>query len=174
MKKSIICFEILQLAAVVASAAGGTVYITDLPYFTSLAPCAASAASYVVQGLTDSKCPQGVTALQSCACTKDQNGAAVLASISSSVLYSCSSTATEDVASASLAFSAYCNQASPVPTPTPNPHSVTQYITELAAFGNLAPCAQSAISQAVQSLTYTKCPLDPSALQSCAWYVLFL
>jgi hypothetical protein len=69
MKRFIVYFEILQLAAVIA--AGGTVYLTDLPYFTQLAPCAASAASYVVQGLTDSKYPQAVTALQSCACSKD-------------------------------------------------------------------------------------------------------
>lgn len=166
MKAFILWVEILRIAAIVD--AQGTVYITDLPYYTQLAACAASAVSYVVQGLTSSKCPQAVTALQSCACTKDQNSAAVFASISSSVLYSCSSTASEDVSSASLAFSGYCNQDAAIPTPTPNPNSVTQYITELPAYSNLAACAQSAISDAVQSLTADICPVDPSALQSCA------
>lgn len=86
----------LQLSTSVL-AATGSVYVTDLPAFSGLAPCAASAISYVIQGLTASKCPPGVTELVSCACTKDANSAAISGSITSSVKYSCASTASEDV-----------------------------------------------------------------------------
>ena len=49
------------------------VYVTDLPAYTQLAPCAASAVSYAVNSLTYKQCAQDVTALASCVCTKDQN-----------------------------------------------------------------------------------------------------
>jgi hypothetical protein len=125
---------VLQLCAL---ATANIVYVTDLPVFSSLAPCAASAVSYVIQGLTDSACPQGVTALESCACTKDNIPKAVSSSISNNVLYYCSSTATEDVASASAVYSSYCNQESPGPAITPAPTRVTQYITDLNAWSQL-------------------------------------
>jgi hypothetical protein len=90
------------LVAVAPVTASSIVYITDLPAFTSLAPCAATALGFVIEYLTEAQCPQGVTALQSCACSKDQNPAVVSSSVSSDVLGSCGSTATEDAASASL------------------------------------------------------------------------
>ncbi len=56
----------LPLAALVTTASSaGLVYITDLPVFKGLAPCASSAVSYAVQSLTYNKCPPGVTALES-------------------------------------------------------------------------------------------------------------
>lgn len=144
------------------------VYVTDLNEFSSLAPCAASAVSYAVQSLTNTKCPALVTALESCACSKDQIPAAVATAISSSVLYSCGTTATDDVASASKVFDRYCNQDAVVTTAAPSPTLVSQYITELAAFQSLAPCAASAVSYAVLSLTNYQCPPGASALASCA------
>jgi hypothetical protein len=158
----------VQLYAGVSVATASIVYVTDLPEFSSLAPCAASAVSYVVQGLTNTKCPVLVTALESCACTKDQIPAAVATGISSSVLYSCGSTATDDVASASRVFDRYCNQDAVVTSAAPAPTLVSQYITDLPAFASLAPCAASAVSYVVQSLTNRQCPEGPSALASCA------
>lgn len=81
------------------------VYVTDLPIFTSLAPCAQYAVSYEVLGLTESACPKAVTALESCACSQDKNSASVASAIASGVLENCDTTATEDVASASAVFS---------------------------------------------------------------------
>ena len=128
------------------------------------APCAAEGASYIVQGLTGADCPASVTALESCACTKDQNSAAVLASITSNVQENCGKTASEDVASASLVFSAYCNQANAVTLPTGVP--VTQYITDLPAYSDLGGCASDAVSYVVQGLTNEKCPAAASFLVS--------
>lgn len=125
---------LLQLGALVAA---DIVYVTDLTVFSSLAPCAASAVSEAILGLTQSSCPQGVTALESCACSKDNIPKVVSSSIASSVTYLCGSTATEDVASASAVYSAYCNQGSPAPAITPAPVLVTQYITDLAAYSQL-------------------------------------
>lgn len=93
---------LLQLCAL---AVADIIYVTDLPIFSSLAPCAQYAVSYQVQDLTESTCPQAVTALESCACSQDHNGASVASAIASNVLEYCSSTATEDVASASAVFS---------------------------------------------------------------------
>jgi hypothetical protein len=45
--------------------------------------------------------------------------------------------------------------------------SQSVYITDLPGFQYLVPCAASGLSYAVQSLTYSKCPTDPVALQSC-------
>lgn len=78
----------MQLAALVAVAAADTVYVTDLPIFSALAPCAAWAVSNVIQGLTELACPAPVTALESCACTQDQNSASISARLSTAVLNS--------------------------------------------------------------------------------------
>jgi hypothetical protein len=117
--------------------------------------------------LTDSTCPPAVTALESCACTK-VNTAAIISTISSNVLDSCGGTATEDIASASKVFSGYCNQGAAVSTAAAQPTLVSQYITDLSAYANLASCAQSAISYVVQDLTESLCPTGFSALASCA------
>lgn len=94
-----------------------TYYITDLPQYSSLAPCAASGLSYAVQSVrtplsyrwrlpltlpqqTWYLCPSGPQALASCVCLKDGMTNEVLKVITSSVKYECSSTALEDVSSA--------------------------------------------------------------------------
>src|SRR5438105_3471904 len=41
------------------------------------------------------------------------------------------------------------------------------FVTELDIYSSLAPCAKYAVSYNVQSLTYSKCPEDASALQAC-------
>ncbi|KAE8442365.1 hypothetical protein EG329_003436 [Mollisiaceae sp. DMI_Dod_QoI] len=143
------------------------VYVTDLPVFSALAPCAQFAVSYEVQQLTREQCPAAVTALESCACTQDQNSAAISSSISSQVLYTCGNTASDDLTSASIVFSAYCNQGGPVSTQPPGP-TVTQYITDLPAYSELAPCASNALSYLVMGMTRSDCnTLGPSALASC-------
>jgi hypothetical protein len=145
--------ELLLLQLCVLAAAD-FVYVTDLPIFTSLAPCAQYAVSNQVQGLTDSSCPQAVTALASCACSQDDNSASVVSGISTDVFQNCDATDTEDIASASavfnrqaatfffyefsqLIFNSYCNQANPGPAVTPAPTLVSQYVTDLSAYSNL-------------------------------------
>ncbi|KAI1777156.1 hypothetical protein F4818DRAFT_409404 [Hypoxylon cercidicola] len=147
-------------------AAQEIVYVTDLSIFTVLAPCAASAISVNVQAQTNDNCPEAVTDLQSCVCTKNSNFASISTDISSSVSYSCGSTASEDQASAASVFEAYCNQASITPFPTPE-NPVTQYITDFPAWQELAPCAASGLSYIVQSMTYDLCPEEPSLLATC-------
>jgi len=93
---------LLQLCAL---AIADVVYVTDLPIFTSLAPCAQYAVSYQVLGLTEFACPLAVTALESCACSQDNNSASVASAIASNILEDCDSTDTEDVASATAVFS---------------------------------------------------------------------
>ncbi|KAH8597797.1 hypothetical protein B0O99DRAFT_66862 [Bisporella sp. PMI_857] len=144
------------------------VYITDLPAFSLLAPCAAYAVSYGVSSFAREGCPADVTAFESCVCTKDSNSAAISADISSSVLSSCGATASEDVASASAVLNNYCEQdknLTPFPALT---NSVTQYIEDLPAWSDLGPCAAYALSYVVKSMTYDKCPPAASAMVSCA------
>ena len=145
-----------------------TAFITDLPIFSSLAPCAASAVSFAIDSLTNEACPSGVAALQSCACTKNNVLANVARSVSASVSFSCGGTASEDFASASRVLAQYCTPGSIVSTPAANPNVVAAYVTDLPAFSYLAPCAQSAVSNVVLSMTFDKCPNGPSALNSCA------
>ncbi|KAI2633165.1 hypothetical protein GGS26DRAFT_555510 [Hypomontagnella submonticulosa] len=142
------------------------VYVTDLSIFTVLAPCAARAVSANVQSQTYENCPEAVTDLQSCVCTKNNNFASISTGISKSVSYSCGSTASEDQASAASVFSAYCNQASVTPFPTPS-NPVSQYITDFPAWQDLAPCAASGLSYIVQSMTYDLCPAEPGLLATC-------
>jgi hypothetical protein len=88
-----------------------TYYITDLPTFNSLAPCASDAISEVVLGLTETYCPSAPNALASCACFKDQNSAAVSSAVVSWVEYECSSTASADITSAIGVLDFYCSAA---------------------------------------------------------------
>jgi hypothetical protein len=159
---------VLQLAAFVAIGSSATVYVTDLPIYSALAPCAAYAVSYQIQGLSESECPPAVTALESCACTKDNNLASISSAVSNNVLENCGTTATDDVGSAAAVLSAYCNQAVVVPTTAPASNAISQYITDFPAYSDLAPCAEDALSYVVQGLTEEKCPPGASALASCA------
>ncbi|KAI1338890.1 hypothetical protein F5Y15DRAFT_416652 [Xylariaceae sp. FL0016] len=152
--------------AISLSGAQDIVYVTDLSIFTVLAPCAQSALSYNIFGQTNANCPEGVTELQSCVCTKDNNDGAISTGISESISYSCGPTATEDQASAASVFEAYCNQGEITPFPEPE-SPVTEYITDLPAWQELAPCAASGLSEAVQMMTYDLCPPDASLLATC-------
>ncbi|GAB1315887.1 hypothetical protein MFIFM68171_06097 [Madurella fahalii] len=156
---------VLSLAVASASAAE-VVYVTDLTIFSALAPCAQSALAYNIEAQTYDICPEAVTELQSCICTKNNNFASISSLLSSSVSYSCGSTASEDQASAAYALNAYCSQDSSASFATPT--AVSAYITELPEFEYMAPCAKSALSYAVGSLTYDRCPSEAPALASCA------
>ncbi|KAJ8125420.1 hypothetical protein O1611_g8220 [Lasiodiplodia mahajangana] len=79
----------------------------------------------------------------------------------------CGSTATDDQASVATVFAGYCDQDNITPFPTPS-HAVTDYIVDLSAFHNLAPCAQSAVEGGVLGLTWDKCQADASLLATCA------
>ncbi|KAK8045382.1 hypothetical protein PG993_005406 [Apiospora rasikravindrae] len=148
------------------AAASDIVYVTDLTIFTELAPCAASALSYNVMAMTYSSCPQAVTDLQSCVCSKGNNPSSLQAAISKSVSYSCGSTATDDQASASKVYAGYCNQAKITPFPKPT-QIVPQYIMDFPEWAELAPCAANAVSLNVMSMTYDLCPTDASLLAPC-------
>ncbi|KAF8859355.1 hypothetical protein BDZ45DRAFT_742392 [Acephala macrosclerotiorum] len=144
------------------------VYVTDLPVFSALAPCAQWAVQYEVGQLTQSECGPAVTALESCVCTQDQNSAAVSSKISSQVLFTCGKTASDDVSSASVVLGAYCNQGAAITTAPPGPNAVTQYITDLSAFSDLAPCASGGLQYLIMGMTNSICPTGgPSALASC-------
>ncbi|KAI0593550.1 hypothetical protein F4775DRAFT_577532 [Biscogniauxia sp. FL1348] len=150
----------------VLAAAQEVVYITDLAIFTDLPPCAATAVSLNVQSQTDENCPEAVTDLQSCVCTKNNNFASISTAISSSVSFSCGSTASDDQTSAASVFSVYCNKASATTFPSPS-FPVTQYITDLPGWGELAYCARSGLSAVVQGMTWDLCPEEPTLLAPC-------
>ena len=115
------------------------------------APCAASAVSYGVQSQTYDNCPEGVEDLQSCVCTKNNNRAAVSRAISSSVSYSCGATASADQASAATVLDAYCGQGGDEEFAfSEHESSVTDYITEMPGFADLAPCAASGLAYVVR------------------------
>ncbi|RYP88158.1 hypothetical protein DL770_004663 [Monosporascus sp. CRB-9-2] len=162
--RSLIAFAYLGTSI---AAAQEIVYVTDLSIFTLLAPCAASAVSYNVQSQTYDSCPEAVEELQSCVCTKNNNFASVSREVSSSVSYSCGGTASDDQASAASVLSAYCNQADITPFPEPA-EPVSEYIVDLSAYQELAPCAMSGVSRALASMTYDMCLGDASHLATCA------
>ena len=86
-----------------------TYYITDLPQFSSLAPCAASALSYEVLSQTNQDCLAAPAALVSCVCVKDQNSLGISSGIASAVGDYCDSTASDDVSRALSVFAYYCS-----------------------------------------------------------------
>jgi pyruvate-formate lyase len=101
---------------------------------------------------TNSACGQAAPELQSCVCTKNNNIAAISSAISSSVSYSCGSTASDDQASAMAVFSQYCNPSTTINLPTPTANIVSNYITDIAAYSYLAPCARTGVSYGVMGL----------------------
>ncbi|KAK3333461.1 hypothetical protein B0T19DRAFT_126614 [Cercophora scortea] len=168
MRSSVLPSSVVTLSLAVAlAAANSVVYVTDLAIYTALAPCAQSAISDNVQYLTNNYCPEAVTELQACVCTKNNNMASIASGLSSSISYSCGSTASEDQKSAATVLSAYCNQDKVVAFPTPT-IPVSVYITDIPQMTDLAPCASGALSYAVLSLTNYNCPPDAPALASCA------
>ncbi|KAK5625977.1 hypothetical protein RRF57_001693 [Xylaria bambusicola] len=150
--------------SVSAAAATEVVFVTDLSIFTVLAPCAQAAVSGVIDYETVSHCPSGASALQSCICSKNNGGnlESISSAISESLDYTCGSTATDDHASASTVLAGYCDQAAITPFPEPS-HIVNDYIVDLSAYHNLAPCAQSGLAE-----TWDRCQEDASLLATCA------
>ncbi|KAK3948076.1 hypothetical protein QBC32DRAFT_352523 [Pseudoneurospora amorphoporcata] len=112
-----------------------TYYIKDLPQYSSLAKCAASAVSYAVQGQARKLCPDGPHALASCVCLKDQMLVEVTSSITASVKYSCGSTATDDISSAMAVLDLYCSAA--------NNKLVANGVTASVSQADPSPTAQS-------------------------------
>ncbi|CAK7222633.1 hypothetical protein SBRCBS47491_004925 [Sporothrix bragantina] len=147
-------------------AATDVVYVTDLSIYTLLAPCAKSAISYNVMSMTYEDCPEAVTDLQSCVCSKNNYFASISGAISSDVSDNCGSTASSDQASVSTVFSAYCNQIAQVTFPTPTT-PVSEYITDIPEMTYLAPCASSQVAYAVMEMTYELCPPDAENLATC-------
>src|SRR5271170_6336437 len=86
-----------------------TAFITDLPAFSSLAPCASVAVTEAFNSISGD-CPTNaaLTISASCACLKNQNSALLSTGISTQMTFRCGSTATDDVTSALNVFSAYC------------------------------------------------------------------
>ncbi|TDZ15354.1 hypothetical protein Cob_v011694 [Colletotrichum orbiculare MAFF 240422] len=150
----------------VATQAASIVYVTDLPVYTLLAPCVKTAISYNVFSQTYSACGEAPTDLQSCICTKNNNLEAISTSISKSVSYSCGSSASDDQTSAAAVMSQYCNPDATVNFATPTANIVTQYATDLPAFSNMAPCAQSGVAYAISSMT-SLCPEAASLMAPC-------
>lgn len=164
------CNQATTVAVPTPTAGAVSKYITDLPAFSDLGPCAGSALSYVVQYLTNAKCPTGASALESCACTKGQNSLAISESLSTYVSYSCGSSHSQDITSAQAVFAGYCGMgagSSSFPTPSVLAGPVTYYITDLPMYSSLAKCAQSAVSYPILAQTRYDCPSGPKALVSC-------
>ncbi|RYP37342.1 hypothetical protein DL767_002985 [Monosporascus sp. MG133] len=158
--RSLIAFAYLGTSI---AAAQEVVYVTDLSIFTVLYQ-------------TYDSCPEAVEELQACVCTKNNNFESVSSEISSSVSYSCGGTATDDQASAASVLSAYCNQADITPFPEPA-QPVSEYIVDLPAFQELAPCAMSGVSRALDTMAsgppgdmtyYITALSEYSALAPCA------
>ncbi|KAH6880478.1 hypothetical protein B0T10DRAFT_144486 [Thelonectria olida] len=152
------------------SRADGVVYVTDLEIYTLLAPCVATAISYDVLGITysTSACGDSETAMQSCVCHNSADFKNIYSSISSDVTYSCGSSATDDLWSASKVMDQYCNQGDTTITfSTPTANLVNNYITDLPEMAYLPPCAQSALSQVVMGAGSNRCPEDASLFAPC-------
>ena len=116
--------------------------------------------------MTETKCSEGVTALQSCVCTEKGYSSSLVGQLSDDVLYSCASTASADVASVLTVFDAYCNQASTYAFPQPSV-TVSQYVNDIAEMQYLAPCASSQVSYAIMDMASKLCPSDAAHLATC-------
>ncbi|KAF4966207.1 hypothetical protein FSARC_6092 [Fusarium sarcochroum] len=132
-------------------------YVTDLEIFTYLAPCVSSAISYNVGMQTYSTmCGDSETELQRCICSTRMDD--VASSISTDIEYSCGSSATEDLSSASKLMQKYCNQNKDITFFSPTTNIVEAYITDLPEMAYLPPCAQSGLSYAVVGVAASRCP----------------
>lgn len=93
--------------------------------------------------------------MQSCVCHASADFNSIYSSISTDVAYSCGSSATDDLWSASQVMDQYCNQADVTVTfSTPTANLVNNYITDLPEMAYLPPCAQSALSEAVMGVVW--------------------
>jgi len=147
-----------------------TQYISTLPACTELAPCASYVVSSVVQQLTNGLCLPTPAALANCACTDNQTSASIASDISSDVVQSCGTTATEDVVSALIVFSVYCAGGSQASFPGIPVTPVTEYISDLPEISSISQCASSGLGYIIQGLTTSECPSAATALVSCACF----
>ena len=173
------CAPVLPATTDATSTTQAAVSLTTLPALTqitaaaTLAACAATGLSAAVESIT-SAVPYlaGPEEQASCACLKNQNSLFLSQVIVSKVGAYCASTATDDMTSALGVFSGYCSlgvakaintRFEPVISSI-GPMSAIQFLT------SLAPCAASAFSTAVNSLTYSDCDagLQPTPFASCA------
>ncbi|SPO04747.1 uncharacterized protein DNG_07432 [Cephalotrichum gorgonifer] len=88
-----------------------TYYISALPQYSALAPCAQSAVDMGLYSHSNDFCPEGPRAFAGCACTKSGLSSKATSWISENVKYSCDSTATDDVSSALSVWAFYCSAA---------------------------------------------------------------
>ncbi|KAM5365369.1 hypothetical protein ACJA88_012551 [Fusarium oxysporum] len=145
------------LGLAVLTTAKDVSYVTDLEIFTYLAPCVSSAISYNVGMQTYSTmCGDSETELQKCICSTRMDE--VASSISTDIEYSCGSSATEDLSSASKLMQKYCNQEEHITFFSPTKNIVEAYITDLPELAYLPPCAQSGLSYAVVNIGSSRCP----------------
>ncbi|KAI1814204.1 hypothetical protein GGS20DRAFT_585693 [Poronia punctata] len=145
-------------------------YVTDLTAYQNLAPCASTAVSDVILAMTYDRCPSDPSLFATCVCDKNQNSIYASSRIHSSVKYHCSSH-TRDVSSALAVLDGYCglvDGTSSFPDTTNPPGDMTYFITALDEYSSLAPCARSAVSYNVLSLSNFLCPAGPQAMASCA------
>ncbi|KAF5603635.1 uncharacterized protein FSUBG_7192 [Fusarium subglutinans] len=82
----------------------------------------------------------------------------VASSISTDIQYSCGSSATEDLSSASKLMQKYCSQEEHITFFSPTKNIVEVYITDLPELAYLPPCAQSGLSYAVVNIGSSRCP----------------
>ncbi|KFA74331.1 hypothetical protein S40288_03697 [Stachybotrys chartarum IBT 40288] len=158
---------VVQLFAI--GSAQDIVYVTDVEIYTLLAPCAAYGltANMDIVAYSTSACDEGESQLHSCVCSHSADFNSFAADVSSSVIYSCGSSASEDLASASMVLDKYCNPDRTITFATPTENIVNAYITELSQTDYLAPCAQSALSYGVMGVPYGRCPEDASLYAPC-------
>ncbi|KAJ1328097.1 cell wall integrity and stress response component [Microdochium nivale] len=109
-----------------------TYYITALPQYDSLVPCAQSGLSRGVMSATNELCPKDPAGLASCVCFKTGMPNWVSKVITSSVKYACSSTASQDLSSALAVWDYFCSAARAEVKP-----SVTESVPTTAFTNNL-------------------------------------
>ncbi|TQV94392.1 hypothetical protein V2A60_002578 [Cordyceps javanica] len=107
-----------------------TYYITALPQFSSLRPCAQSGIIQAVMSQSSYLCAPGPQALASCVCLKPGILGKASQSLTGSVKYNCDNTALADVSSAADVLDYYCQAAQKKVVAT-----VSQSISETKATG---------------------------------------
>lgn len=94
-----------------------TLYLAEVPGYSSLAQCALTAVYNAFESLTDN-CNAGLqpTVQASCACLKNQSSASISQRIVIEVKRTCGSFKTDDITSATQVWSGYCAPAIPAST----------------------------------------------------------
>jgi hypothetical protein len=127
-----------------------TQYVISLEVISSLAPCASSRISRVVQQFTSSACLMPAAALASCACTDPQSSSSIASSIASNVREGCGTIASEDVNSALTVFSVYYAGGSQTAIPGPSA-TLAGYIADIQAISWAGQCASSGLVKLLES-----------------------